>query len=382
MSLEPTDLRSDTMSPPTPAMAHAMTTADHGDDRYGESAATRALEEHCAAMFGKDAALFMPSATMSNQVALRVLAGRGREVLCEAGHHLNLVQAPAAADLAGVAINAVVTPDGFLRPETAARAIDHRARWVPDHATTGLVWTENTLTSRGGRIHPLPLLTDLKRWSTRRGIAVYLDGSRIMHAVAATGIGPGEWGATNDAMALCFTKGLGAPMGSVLLGTSEFISAARRCRQWYGGAPRQSGPAAAAALWALRHNSARLAEDHANAAAFAAVLAESPYFGVTAPDTNIVHVDVSRLQCPAAGFAARAAEAGVRVLTCRGAEVRAVFDARTSRQRAVRAAECLLTLAARLTPHRVAPGRTRWWDRIGPAYPVTVAAQAYSRTWE
>jgi threonine aldolase len=383
MSLELTDLRSDTMNLPTPAMAHAMAAADHGDDRYGESTATRELEEHCAALFGKESALFMPSGTMSNQVALHVLAGRGREVLCEAGHHLNLVQAPAAADLAGVAINAVVTPDGFLGPETAARAIGHRARWIPDHATTGLVWTENTVTGRGGRIYPLALLTDLRHWSTHHGIAVYLDGARIMHAVAATGIAPAEWGATNDAMALCFTKGLGAPMGSALLGSEEFISTARRCRQWYGGALRQSGPIAAAALWALRHNSARLAEDHAGAAVFASVLAESPHFTVTRPETNIVHFDVGRLRCPPAEFVTRAAGAGVRVLAWRGAEIRAVFDVRTSRRRAIRAAECLVTVAGQLKPARaVSPGRLRWWDRIGPASPVPVAAQAYSRTWD
>jgi threonine aldolase len=382
MSLELTDLRSDTMSPPAPAMVHAMTTADHGDDRYGESAATRELEEYCADLFGKESALFMPSATMSNQVALRVLAGRGREVLCEAGHHLNLVQASSAADLAGVAINAVVTPDGLLGPETAARAVDYRARWMPDHATTGLVWTENTVTGRGGRIYPLALLTDLRHWSAHHGIAVYLDGARIMHAVAATGIAPAEWGTTNDAMTLCFTKGLGAPMGSVLLGTAAFIDAARRCRQWYGGALHQAGPLAAAALWALRHNSARLAEDHAAAAAFAAVLADSPHFGVTRPDTNIVHFDVGRLRCPPGEFVTGAAAAGVRVLAWRGAEIRAVFDARTSRRRAIRAAECLVTVADRRQPAQgTAPGRWQWWDRVGPAYPGPVAAQAYSRTW-
>jgi threonine aldolase len=382
MSLELTDLRTDTMSPPAPAMIHAMTTADHGDDRYGESAATRELEEYCAALFGKESALFMPSVTMSNQVALRVLAGRGREVLCEAGHHLNLVQASSAADLAGVAINAIVTPDGFLDPETAARAVEHRARWIPDHTTTGLVWTENTVTGRGGRIYPLALLTDLRHWSTHHGIAVYLDGARIMHAVAATGIAPAEWATTNDAMALCFTKGLGAPMGSALLGSAEFIGAARRCRQWYGGALHRSGPIAAAALWALRHNSARLAEDHVSATAFAAVLAESPHLGVTRPDTNIVHVDVSRLRCPPGEFVARAAAAGVRVLASRGAGIRAVFDARTDRRRAIHAAEVLLTVAARLPSARdTTPGRLHWWDRIDPPYPVPVTAQAYSRTW-
>ncbi|WP_433796990.1 threonine aldolase family protein [Actinoplanes sp. CA-252034] len=380
MSVELMDLRSDTMSRPTHAMLHAMMTADHGDDRFGESAATRALEEHCAALFGKQAALFMPTGTMSNQVALRVLAAGGREVLCEAGHHLNLVQAPSAAALAGVTINAVTTTDGLLRPEIAARALDDRARWTPDRPATGLVWTENTVSARGGRVYPLAVLTALRRWSRHHGLTVYLDGARIMHAVAATGTAPAVWGGTNDAMTLCFTKGLGAPMGAVLMGTEELIGAARRCRQWYGGGLHQSGPMAAAALWALRHNSARLAEDHANAVVFAGVLSESPHFCVDRPDTNIVHVDISRLACSPAEFVARAAESGVRLLARRRAEVRAVFDVRTPRHRAVRAAERLIAVAGELRPGR-GTARTRWWDRIGPVHPVTISDQVYSRTW-
>ncbi|BEL04880.1 low specificity L-threonine aldolase [Actinoplanes sichuanensis] len=368
--MEPMDLRSDTLSRPDPAMLHAMANADHGDDRYGESTATTELEEHCAALFGKESGLFMPSATMSNQVALKVLATRGGDVLCEAGHHLDEFAAAAAADLAGVTVNAVTSADGFLRPEAAA---------LP---TTGLVWVENTITARGGRIHPLPLLTALKEWTGRRGIPVYLDGARIMHAVAATGVAPAAWGATSDAMALCFAKGLGAPFGSVLLGTADFIRVARRYRRWYGGALHRSGPAAAAALWALRHNSTRLAEDHANAALFAAMLAESPHVEVTRPDTNIVHVDVSRLHLSPAEFVVRAAEAGVRVLAGRRGEIRAVFGGGTSRRQAIRAAERLIAVAGRIGPARTLTlGGVPWWDRIGPSYPVTVSAQAQSRTW-
>ncbi|GIE78776.1 hypothetical protein Aph02nite_47260 [Actinoplanes philippinensis] len=380
MSVELIDLRSDTMSRPTQAMLHAMMTADHGDDRFGESAATRALEDHCAALFGKQAALFMPSGTMSNQIALRILAGHGREVLCEAGHHLNVHQASSAAALAGVAVNAVTTTDGFLRPETAARAIGDRARWIAEQPATGLVWTENTVSGRGGRVYPLALLTDVKHWSTHHGIAVYLDGARIMHAVAATGTTPAAWGHTNDAMTLSFTKGLGAPMGAVLLGTEDFIGTARRYRQWYGGALHQSGPMAAAALWALRHNSARLAEDHAGAAFFASVLAESPHFVVERPDTNIVHADVSRLACTPGEFVTRAAAAGVRLLPVRRTSVRAVFDVRTPRHRAVRAAERLIAVAGEVRPVR-GTARSRWWDRIEAPHPVTVSHQAHSRTW-
>ncbi|MEU4163633.1 threonine aldolase family protein [Actinoplanes sp. NPDC026670] len=374
MSVESIDLRSDTLSRPAPAMVQAMTAAGLGDDRYGESTATRELEEHCAALFGKESGLFLPSATMSNQIALKVLAARGSTVLCETGHHLDQFAA-AAGDLAGVTVDAVTTHDGFLRPPAAGPA------------ATGLVWTENTITAHGGRIHPLPLLTSLKAWSSRHGIPVYLDGARIMHAVVATGIAPAAWAATSDAMSLCFTKGLGAPLGSVLLGTADFIRAARRYRLWYGGALHQSGPSAAAALWALRHNSARLAEDHANAALFAAMLAESPHFEVTRPDTNIVHVDVSRLHRAPTEFVARAAETGVRVLAGRGvpagrAEIRAVFSSGTPRRLAIRAAERLIAVAGQCRPTRTLNlGRVPWWDRIGPSDPVTVSAQAQSRTW-
>jgi threonine aldolase len=366
MSLDLIDLRSDTTRSPAEPVLRAMLS--------GGSSATGELEEYCAALFGKESGLFMPSGTMSNQVALKVLAGRGREVLCDAGNHLNVFDASPAADLGGVAINAVDTPDGFLRPSAVSAAMSRRAG--------GLIWTENTMSARGGRVYPLALLADLRRWSARHGITVYLDGARILHAVAATGITPAVWGATSDVLALSLTKGLGAPLGSVLLGTADFIGAARDHRRWHGGALRQRGPFAAAALWALRHHSARLAEDHANAALFASVLAGSPLFGVTPPDTNIVLLDVSGVGCPSAEFVARAADAGVRMLARRGDSVRAVFDHRTSAHGARRAAERLITVAGQLKPAGApAPARLRWWYRIDSSYPATVTAQMHSRTW-
>ncbi|MFC4070564.1 threonine aldolase family protein [Actinoplanes subglobosus] len=414
MSLDLIDLRTDTARGPSGPALRAMTA--------GGNTATGDLEEYCAALFGKESALFMPSGTVSNQVALKVLAGRGRPVLCDAGNHLDAFDASPAADLGGVTINAVATPDGFLRPPVAGSdgfpstlsatsdgfpsspaasaglfrsspATTDRFSWPPAAtpggfhrssagAPVGLIWTENTVSARGGRIYPLELLADLHRWGTRHGGAVYLDGARIMHAVAATGIAPAAWGATSDAMALSVTEGLGAPMGSVLLGTAEFITAARRHRRWYGGSLRQRGPFAAAALWALLNNSARLADDHASARLFAAVLAESPLFTVTPPDTNIVLLDVAGVGCPPAEFVARAADAGVRVLARRGSAVRAVFDHRTSARQARRAAERLITVARQLKPVRpTTPARLRWWYRIDPPHPVTVTSQMHSRTW-
>ncbi|WP_218952426.1 threonine aldolase family protein [Amycolatopsis anabasis] len=339
------DLRSDTLTRPGPRMLRAMAAADYGDDCYGENTSVRELEEHCMEVFGKQAAVFMPTGTMSNQVALKSLVGRGQEVLCDSDYHINFFEASPSSDLGGAAINSVRTPDGFLTPGIAEDALGRRARWSPVYAETRLVWMENTINGRGGRVYPLPLMQSVRAWCFQRDISVFLDGARILNAAVATGIAPRMWGQTNDAMSLCFAKGLGAPMGSVLMGTAEFISMARHYRKWYGGALHQSGPIAAAALWAVQYNVERLAEDHLNARMFASVLAESSLFVVDQPETNIVIFDVGQLNCSPDQYVQLAAEAGVKVLVWRHSEIRAVFSLTVSGSDALVAARRLVRVA-------------------------------------
>jgi threonine aldolase len=346
MKTELIDLRSDTLTRPSTEMLLAMTGGDGGDDCFGENISVRELEELCSELFGKEAALFMPSGTMSNQVALKSLVDPGQELLCDTDYHINFFEASPSSDLGGAAINAINTTDGFILPDVAETALGNRARWSPAYAETRLVWTENTINGRGGRVYPLALMHGIKDWAAQRGIGVYLDGARILNATAATGTTPHEWGRTNDAMSLCFAKGLGAPMGSVLMGTDEFIDRARHFRKWYGGALHQSGPVAAAALWALRHNAARLIEDHINAKVFASVLENSGFFTLDQPETNILLFDVGGLRCTPDEFVALAAKVGVRILVWRNAELRAVFSLAVSPSDSVAAADRLVSVAA------------------------------------
>jgi threonine aldolase len=331
-------------------MVRAMAAADGGDDCYGESTTAIALEESCAEMFGKEAALLMPTGTMSNQVGLRALLPRGQEVVCDATYHLNFFEAAPTCDLGGAAINPIDTPDGLLSPDVLEKALLRRARWSDAYASTGVIWTENTVNGLGGRVFPWGRLAELWVWAQHRGISVYLDGARVLNACVATGTRPEQFGGVTTAMSLCFAKGLGAPMGSVLLGSRAFIETARRFRKWYGGALHQSGPIAAAALWALQHNVARLEEDHANATALAAALAGTGLVSVTRPDTNIVLFDLADLACDAQEFVALAERVGVRLLIWRDREIRAVFSLEVSAEDSRAAASALCGLIERIGP--------------------------------
>ena len=348
MATAPIDLRSDTLTKPSAEMLKAMAQADFGDDCYGESSTIRELEDYCADLFGKEAGLLMPSGTMSNQVALKSLMGRGQEILCDADYHLNFFEASPTTDLGGASINALSTKEGFLTPEAAEEGMANRARWSSAYAETRLLWTENTINGRGGRIHPLPLLRELRGWSSRRGIPIFLDGARIMNAVAATNVSPAEWGQEVDAMSMCFAKGLGAPMGSVLIGSRDFIRTARNYRKWYGGALHQSGPIAAAAMWALKNNITRLPDDHENAKRFASILSQNELVSVSRPDTNIVIFDIGKLGCSPTQFVEMAGDTGVRILVWRKSEIRAVFSLDISINQALTAAHTLSRLAVKI----------------------------------
>ncbi|HEY8517685.1 MAG TPA: low-specificity L-threonine aldolase [Candidatus Binatia bacterium] len=278
------DLRSDTVTRPTQAMRAAMAAAEVGDDVYGEDPTVNALQEEAARLTGKEAALFVPSGTMANQAALRALTRHGDLVLATEGAHLERFESGAAAAISGVQVK-TVGRDGTLDPDDVRRALTPR-----DHhfAPLTLVALENTHNTAGGRVFPLDLLRSVIDVAREHGLKLHLDGARLFNAAVASGVPVAEWARGFDTVTFCLSKGLGAPVGSVVCGSAEVIERVHRVRKMLGGGMRQAGILAAAGLYALRHHVERLAEDHANARRLAEGLAE---LGLTVdpfPETNIV----------------------------------------------------------------------------------------------
>ena len=304
------DFRSDTVTRPTPAMRQAMATAEVGDDVYGDDPTVNRLEAEAAALLGTEAAVFVPSGTMANQIALRLHARPGDEVIAEQGSHVFRYEGGGAAALSGIQIRPLRGPGGRLDPDAVAAAVNPDD---PHCARTAGLCVENTHTEDGGAVVPLVHLQALRTVAARHGLRVHLDGARLWNAAAATGVPVAEFAACADTVACCLSKGLGAPVGSVLAGTAEAIRQARRHRKTLGGGMRQAGVLAAAGLVALRTMRDRLVDDHARARRLAEGLADLPGLRVDlgSVQTNIVH----------AGTAPGAAAAWVRGLGERGVKI-------------------------------------------------------------
>lgn len=317
------DLRSDTVTQPSAAMKRAMVEAPLGDDVLGDDPTAQRLEAAIAERTGKEAGLFFPSGTQANEVAVHVLAEVGSEVLVERRAHIFNYEAGAAAALAGVQLNPVDTPRGVFD----LADIETRVRPSDSHfAQTRLLCFENTHNGHGGRIYPVAEMAAAAAWARGRGLKVHLDGARLFNAAVASGVAVERYAACADTVSLCLSKGLGAPVGTCLVGDAETIARARRVRKRWGGGMRQVGILAAAGLYALEHNVDRLAEDHAAARGIADGLAEID--GLTVDprgvETNIVLVEV-RAEGVGATDLARALEArGVRVLALGPGTIRAV----------------------------------------------------------
>lgn len=318
------DLRSDTVTKPSQAMRDAMARAEVGDDVYGEDPTVNALQERVAALLGKEAALFVPSGTMANQIALAIHTRPGDDVLVSQGAHCMVFESGAAGALAGVQCSVIGDKQGRFTADEVAAAIN------PDNhhfAPTTLVAIENTHNRGGGSIFPQAEIVKIAALTKQRGLGLHLDGARLMNAHIATGKSARELSTPFDTISLCLSKGLGAPVGSVLAGTKELIHRALRRRKMYGGGMRQAGLLAAGGLYALEHNVARLAEDHANARRFAEGLARLPGIAVdlAGVETNIVIWDLTS-DCPfdAAGFVTRARSHGLYVNSVGPRKLRAV----------------------------------------------------------
>ena len=342
----PIDLRSDTVTRPTPAMRAAMAAAEVGDDQYGEDPSTNRLQARVADMLGKEAALWLPSGTMANQVALRTLTRPGDEVVTSVESHAAWHEAGGAAANAGVQIHEIGQRGVFTADELRAATKPRNFAIFP---TTTLVEVENTHNRAGGVVVPQHEVLRICAVAQELGLATFLDGARLWNASAASGVALDTLSAPFDLVAVAFSKGLGAPGGSLLAGSKALIAVAHRHRLRMGGAMRQNGIFSAAALHALDQHLARLPEDHANAYAFAErLLASAPVqLDLATVQTNIVvfHLPgVMPLDAPA--LSARAREQGVLVNAFGPRTVRAVTHLDVSRAQCERAADVLVALLA------------------------------------
>lgn len=290
MLSRPVDLRSDTVTRPSPAMRRAMAEAEVGDDVYREDPTIERLQEMVAALLGKEAALFVPSGTMSNQLCLRTLTRPGDEVIIHEDAHVLHYEGGSAAALSGLQLRSLPGDLGVLEPAVVEAAIRAKGE---SFARTGAVEMENTHNRCGGTLWTLEQMRAIAQVAARHRIGVHLDGARLWNAHVATGTALVDYAAQADSVSVCFSKGLGAPVGSCLAGTAAFVEEARHNRKRYGGAMRQAGIIAAGAVHALENNVQRLAEDHDNARVLADLLLTVPGVRLIHPvQTNIVIADV------------------------------------------------------------------------------------------
>jgi len=306
------DLRSDTVTRPSPAMRRAMAEAEVGDDWYGDDPTVNRLQERAAEITGTEAAVFVPTGTMANQIGLRLhWHGNGHLVAAEATAHVATTEVMTSAVLSGIAYRTVVAPNGWLTAELAERLLEPDTYY--DVEVVDLLAVENTAGAAGGTVMPVEEMRRIRKVAERAGIPLHLDGARIFNAAAAAGAEVTEWTRESDTVMFCVSKGLGAPIGSLLCGPSEAIREARRLKILYGGGWRQAGVVAAAGLVALEEGPGRLREDHARARRLAEGLAEA-FPGSVEPgrvETNMVFVDTSVLGLEAIEAARRLKAEGV-----------------------------------------------------------------------
>ena len=333
------DLRSDTVTRPTPEMRRAMMEAEVGDDVYGEDPTVNRLEERAAEAAGKQAALFVPTGTMGNTIAVKLLTEHGQEVICDSRAHLLDYEMPMVAWFSGCVIRAIPTADGILSWDEVERLIKPVN---PYSAPTGLIAIENTHNMCGGTVYPLETVHEICGGAHEHGLRVHMDGARVFNAAAATGVPVREICAPADTVMFCLSKGLGAPAGSMLAGPANLIAKGRLYRKRLGGGMRQVGVLAAAGLIALEHSPHKLAADHANARFLAEGLARIPGIGIDPQKvaTNIVVFDVSGTRRAPAALSVQLKRHSVLMNAINDRQVRAVTHYDVTRE------DCAHALAA------------------------------------
>jgi len=319
------DLRSDTITKPVIAMRMAMASAEVGDDVFGEDPTVLALEDRIADLLGHESGLFTPSGSMANQLGIRLHVGPGQELIADELAHVLRAEMGAAAVFSGISSRSWRAPRGLLDPADPLRLMQPNAGTY--QVSTKAIVVENTHNFGGGTVQPLEAICALREATAPLGIAMHLDGARLWNAHVASGIELAAYGQQFDTVSVCLSKGLGAPVGSVLAGSREQIAEARVWRKRYGGGMRQAGILAAGGLWALDHHIDRLADDHARARTFSEAIA-STFPKVTDPahvHTNIVIADVGQAGWVAADFVLAAAGRGVLMLAVNDTAVRLVW---------------------------------------------------------
>ncbi len=353
------DLRSDTVTRPSPAMRKAIAEAVVGDDVLGDDPTVNELQERAAELLGKPAALFVPSGSMANQVAIRAVTEPGDEIICHRWTHSYNYEGGGPAALSGCSMKHLDGPRGIFSAADVQAAVN-----PPDShfARSRMVIVENTNNRGGGSVWPVGRVREVGEMARRLGLHVHLDGARLMNACIAAGCRPADYTRHVDSVSMCFSKGLGAPVGSIIAGERAFIDRAHRFRKMFGGAMRQAGILAAAALYAIEHNIERLAEDHTNARRLAEAIAELPgirlnpdevetnivYFGVTAEADTDAFADAARPPAadstPAQRFVEALREHGVWMFDVGPDRVRAVTHMDVSREQIDRAVDAFIAV--------------------------------------
>lgn len=333
------DLRSDTLTQPSEAMRSAMATAEVGDDVYGEDPTVGALEAHVAGLFGHEAALFVPSGTMGNQICLALLVPPGQEVLCDGEAHILTNENGAAAALFGITTRTFTSADAHLDVDAVGSALRPAGFGT---LSTAAIAVEQTHNRSGGSVHPLEALRGVRDIAAAAGVAMHCDGARIWNAHIASGTSLAEYGALFDTLSVCLSKGLGAPVGSLVVSSAERVARARVIRKRLGGGMRQAGVLAAAGLYALGHHLERLAEDHRRARQLGAQLGHhSPV------ESNILRLNISDYGWTGPDLAAAARARGVRIGVAGPAQVRLVTHLDVDDDGVALAAEVLADLLQR-----------------------------------
>lgn len=337
------DLRSDTVTKPTPAMRQAIADAEVGDDVLGDDPTVQALEKRTAEILGTEAAVYMPSGTMTNQVAIRAHTEPGDEILIDAESHCYFYEAGAPGGVAGVMCRLLPGIRGIFSADDVKAALRPANYHFPP---TKLLCVENTHNRGGGSVWPIERIAEVAEIARDADLKLHLDGARLWNASVATGVSERIYAGYFDSVSVCFSKGLGAPIGSALAGSAEFIHRARRFRKMLGGAMRQVGTIAAGALYALEYHRTRLVEDHTNAQTLAAGIAELTGIELNPADvqTNIVTFKVTSM--PAAAFSDQLEKAGVRTIATGPDTIRAVTHLDISADQIAHAVEIIKNLVS------------------------------------
>jgi threonine aldolase len=339
------DLRSDTVTRPTPEMRRAMAEAEVGDDVYGEDPTVNRLERRAAEIMGKEAALFVPTGTMANTIGVKLHTEHGQEVICESRAHVLNYELAMMAWFSGCVARPVRAEDGILSWDSIREVIRPLG---PHWAPTGLIEIENTSNMTGGTVYPLQVIQEIGAGAHALGLKVHMDGARVFNAAEHLGVPVREIVASVDTVAFCLSKALGAPVGSLIAGTDEQMRRGRLYRKRLGGGMRQAGILAAAGLIALEDGPRKLSADHANARFLAEALAKIPEITAGNPQTNIVIFDVSGTGLPAPEFSARLKAKGVLMNAVGGAHIRLVTHYDVDREGAEITARAIAEVAGAL----------------------------------